>query len=105
MSEERIQQLKAFLEEEPDNSFLTFALGLEYVKQDRLDEARGLFEKVQQKDPQYIGVYYHLGKLYESLGENKKAVDTYRCGIEIARKAGDQHSASELQEALAEWES
>ena len=100
----RLQQLKAFHDEDPNDSFVRFAIASEYLKLDRKDEALEAFEGLVDNDPAYVGTYYHLGKLYECLGETEKAVETYKKGIEVAREASDQHSLSELQSALLEAE-
>lgn len=50
-------------------------------------------------DPDYVGTYYHLGKLYEEIEEGEKALEIYQKGIEIAKKIKDQHALSELMGA------
>jgi tetratricopeptide (TPR) repeat protein len=102
MAIDRIPQLLAFLEEDPANAFLRFALAMEYVKADRLEEARTQFEELLRDDPSYVGAYYHLGKLYERLGRKADAIETYRTGIQQADLAREQHFKSELQAALLE---
>ncbi len=59
-----------------------------------------LFENIRDNDPEYVGVYYHLAKLYVEFGENQKALETYKKGIEVAEAQNDAHSKSELAEAL-----
>lgn len=105
MQHKRIEKLKEFLVRDPSDSFSKFALALEYVNLSELDKARTLFEDLQSNDPDYLGVYYHLGKLYEKLDEAGLAIITYNKGIEAAENAGDEHSASELHQALLEIES
>jgi hypothetical protein len=41
--------------------------------------------------------YYHLGKLYETLGRKDEAIATYKNGIEVASKQQNAHARSELQ--------
>ncbi len=101
---ERLVQLLAFHEEDPDDSFVRFALAAEYAKHARHDEAKRVFEELVEKDPAYVGTYYHLGKLYERLGDAESAVEIYRKGIQVSTAASDQHSRAELQSALLEAE-
>lgn len=99
----KIKQLAGYIKQNPDDSFSKFALALEFIKLDKLDKARVLFESVRNNDPEYIGVYYHLGKTYELLGMDKRAAVTYREGIEVASANKDPgRTVSELKEALEE---
>ncbi|MEX1122798.1 MAG: hypothetical protein WD491_06325 [Balneolales bacterium] len=102
--QKRINKLNEFLKKDQTDSFSKFALALEYVNLSELEKARALFEDIQENDPEYVGLYYHLGKLYEKLDEAGLAIITYNKGIEIAEKAGDDHSAAELRQALLELE-
>ncbi|MES3628574.1 MAG: tetratricopeptide repeat protein [Longimonas sp.] len=97
---DRIAQLESFLEEDPDDPFTQFALAQEHLKQDDIDVAQQYFEGLVEEHPDYVGTYYHLGKLYERLGQTDTAIDTYEQGIEIARTQHDQKNLSELQDAL-----
>ncbi len=96
----RIDLLKGFLEESPDDSFSRYALALEYVKLHQLDDARREFETVRGKDPDYLATYYQLGQLYIKLGLNHEAEKTFRTGITVAVKLRDDHTRSELEAVL-----
>lgn len=100
MVNNRIEQLKAFLEDDPKDSFTRFALALEYQKTDDLETAIGLFNEIITDEPEYVGVYYHLGGIYEKLGDLDKAARIYTIGIDIAVKIDDHHAGKELKEAL-----
>lgn len=75
---EKIERLKAFLVENPADSFVQHALALEYVKLDRDDEARILFESLLARDEKYVGSYYHLGKLLERMNDKEGAIAVMR---------------------------
>ncbi|TVQ66088.1 MAG: hypothetical protein EA360_06835 [Balneolaceae bacterium] len=98
--ENNIARLAGILKKNPDDSFAKFALALELLKRDDVSKARLLFESIRQQDPGYLGVYYHLGKLYEKTSLHERAVETYREGIELAAKTGEQKTLLELNEAL-----
>ena len=93
---DRLQQLLALHQASPNDSFLCFALAKEYEKKEDLSLALEFYIKLTQNDPNYIGTYYHLGKLYERLDQAQKAFQTYKTGMEIAKKIGDQHALGEL---------
>ena len=82
----RITQLKEFLKEEPNDSFLIYALSLEYVKESNLELAIQTLLDLNQKDENYLAVYYQLGKLLQSMNEIEKATTFFDKGMEIAKK-------------------
>jgi tetratricopeptide (TPR) repeat protein len=93
---DRLQTLQGLLEESPDDPFLLFAIAKEYEKRSDDDQALTYYRQLHQSAPDYVGLYYHLGKLYERQEHWEQALDTYKAGMEVARKAGDQHALSEL---------
>lgn len=96
----KIPTLAARIKENPNDSFSKFALALELINIDQITKATLLFESIVKTDPNYVGVYYHLAKIYIETDENKKAVRTYKEGIAIAEIENNQHAKSELQGAL-----
>jgi len=95
----RIEQLQEFLKEDINDSFLKYALALEYVRLKEIDTASDYFLKLIKEDENYLASYYQLGKLYESMNEVVKAMRIYKNGIEIAKKNEDAKTLLELQEA------
>jgi tetratricopeptide (TPR) repeat protein len=93
---ERLQQLLNFLESSPDDSFLLFAIAKEYEKEGIIETALQYYLQLKRSDPDYVGLYYHLGKLYEIKEDFDTAVITYQTGMEVAKKQGDKHALSEL---------
>ncbi len=100
----RIDKLKEYLEATPNDSFLQHALALEFVKVGNDDEAKTLFETLLAREPNYVGSYYHLGKLFERNNENEMAISIYKKGMLQAKAAKDNHSYNELQGALEDLE-
>lgn len=99
-----ISKLASRIKKDPQDSFSKFALALELLKVNKTDQAKALFINIRTNDPSYLGVYYHLGKLYEQLGQHKSALETYKQGIEMAETKRDFHTKSELQAALMNLE-
>lgn len=97
---ERMERIREFLEEHPNDPFLNHALALEYVKRGEDMMARTLFEKIVALEPGYIGSYYHLGRLLEREERYRDAAEVYRNGIMEARKVNDFFSIGELSSAL-----
>lgn len=96
----KIQQILNFLEKEPNDCFLLHALALEHLKLDNVQEAQNLFTKVINIDPLYVGTYYHLGRTWEILQQNDKAIEVYEEGIKMAQQKGDKHALNELRSAI-----
>ena len=89
------------LTSQPGDAFLRHALALEYVKAGDVQAARSTFEELLADQPDYVGSYYHLAKLYESEGATDAAVQWYERGMEVAQRVGDRHAFNELRSA---WE-
>jgi|SRR5579872_6536567 Tfp pilus assembly protein PilF len=100
---EKIEKLKSFLMNSPGDSFLKHALALEYIKLGNETEAKNLFLEVLEKDPSYIGSYYHLAHLLERTGEKENAKKWYERGMVAAKQAGDTHAYNELQAAYEDF--
>jgi len=96
---DRIEKLKEFLEKDPYDAFVKHALALEYVKLGDEAAARRLWEEILERDPSYIGSYYHLAKLLERTGEKEQAIKWYEKGMEAARAAKQMKAYNELQAA------
>lgn len=97
---DRIARIKEFLKTSPDDSFLKHALALEHIKLNDDQEARRLFEELLAHEPEYVGSYYHLGRLLERAGKPEEAMAVYEKGMEMAKAAQDKHAYNELQAAL-----
>ena len=97
---DRLKALLDFLNDDPGDSFTRFAVASEYLKRGAVEEARVYFEQLVERDPEYVGTYYHLGKLLEASGKRESAISTYKAGIEVARRQRESHALAELQSAL-----
>lgn len=98
---DRIAKLNEYLKANPTDSFLQHALALENIKLGNDELARQLFEEILNREPGYIGSYYHLAKLLERQDETEEAIKVYEKGMDMAMKAGDKHAFGELKGA---WE-
>lgn len=99
---DRVEQLRRFLQESPNDSFLKHALALEHVKLGDDATAKQLFEELLAADAGYVGSYYHLGKLCERIDDTDAAIAWYEKGMQIAKEKGEQHAYGELRGALEE---
>ncbi len=99
MQNTRLAKLLEFFENDPNDSFILYALATEYNSLNDIEKAFNFYLRLLNDHPNYVGTYYHLGKLYEKQGEKDKAIDVYQKGMLIARSKRDMHALSELQGA------
>jgi len=99
---DRVEKLLEMLKESPADDFLTHALALEWIKQGDDEKARKLFEDILDRNPNYTGSYYHLGKLLERQGNNTGALKVYDTGMQLTKKLGEQRAYQELKSAQEE---
>ncbi len=88
------------LKDEPKDSFLNYALAIEYAKVGDLNKAIQLIEDLLIHDANYLGAYYQLGKYYEQAERPQDALNTYTKGILIAQQQKNKKAEGELNEAL-----
>ena len=101
MKKERLESLFDLLKNDGNDSFLNFAIAQEYLKLDNKKEALRYFEKLIDGDPDYIGTYYHLAKLYSETGQRNLPIETCQTGIKITGQQEDKHSQEELKNLLS----
>ncbi|MEX2600346.1 MAG: tetratricopeptide repeat protein [Balneolaceae bacterium] len=99
-SSQKIRTLALNVKNNPGDIFSKFALALELLKNNQVQKALVLFESIYKHHPDYLGVYYHLGKLYQSMEEPQRSAQIFSEGIEIAKKRNDTRTLLELTEAL-----
>lgn len=94
---DRLTQLLTMLKEDPKSSFIIFAIAKEYEGQNEIEKAINEYNKLKSIDPNYVGLYFHLGNCYKELEEKDKAISTFDEGIKIANELGDHHALAELK--------
>ena len=100
----RLEQLKALASERPNDAFTLFALAKEYEKKGDLENALLNYRNITTNQQDYVGTYYHLGKLLEQDNQEDEALEVYKKGILIAQKIQDLHALAELKNALQNLE-
>jgi tetratricopeptide (TPR) repeat protein len=100
MQTTRLNKLLEFLKADPADPFILYALATEYNTAGDYDQAFHYYNLLVENSPEYVGTYYHLGKLLEKTGNKEGAVDIYQQGLKAARHKHDNHAYAELQGAL-----
>jgi len=97
MNPSRLDQLFDFYKEDPNDPFTIYAIATEYLKID-IEKSRYYYELLLANHENYVGTYYHAGKLYEQIGKKDQAEKIYKKGMQISRQEGNQHAFAELQQ-------
>jgi tetratricopeptide (TPR) repeat protein len=100
---ERIHDLTNLLKDDPDDPFLYYALGLEYLKENHQDMALLMFTLIIRKFPDYLPVYYQAARLHVEMGDLNLADETFKTGISLAEKKLDDKTLVELKDAYHQF--
>ena len=96
---ERLQILRDFITEEPENPFNYYALALELRENDP-EEAAKFFDHVLEKHPDYLAAYFPSAHFFAELDELEKARRLFESGIELAEKSKEEKALKELRNAF-----
>jgi tetratricopeptide (TPR) repeat protein len=79
-----------------------YLLGRLYYEQGRLDDAEGMFKEVLRRNPDNYSSHLHLGWLYFSRNDKRRALEQYRRAVEL--NPGDPLAALSLAALLEEMD-
>lgn len=99
---ERRQQLEALLQEDPQDTFLRYALALELAGTGDRESAVSQLATLLAHSPDYVPAYLQVGKLSLELGREDAARQWWQQGILAAEKQRDFHAADEMRGMLHE---
>ena len=97
----RLEQLELLASKDPDDPFIQYAIALEFVSSNRLEEAAAILERLMAASPDYTAGYHQAGRVYEQLDRDNEARRCYEQGIVVAERRGDAKDLDEMREALA----
>ena len=98
---DRMLKLQAMLARTPEDTFLLYALAMEYKKAEDFPAAVRYFGEVIRRDPGYCVAYHQAALAHEAAGDIGAAKRTFLEGIAAATRKGDQHAKDEMEAALA----
>lgn len=102
MNTNRLEQLLAYLKEEPNEPFNLYAIAMEYMKYDT-GKSLEYLEQLLQEHELYVPTYYHAAKLYIAINKPQKAEETFQKGLAISLHQGNRHAHRELQSAYNQF--
>ena len=92
--------LKEILADNPNDLFAHYGLAMEYANAGDTAAALAEYEKIVAMDPNYVPAYQMGGQLLLNLRRDEEARRWFDKGIAAARREGNQHAESEMQEVL-----
>lgn len=98
MNNNRLEQLISILEKGSKDPFIRYAIATEYLKQNNVEKSLFYYEDLIKENPDYVGTYYHLGKLYTQLDRIEDAKQTFQEGMKQAKASNNSHALGELQQ-------
>jgi tetratricopeptide (TPR) repeat protein len=96
----RLQQLHEMLKAEPHDAFLNYALAVEFEKEGKINEATLHLQNMINTHPEYLPIYYKLGKLFEEQQQFNEAKKSYLLGKNLAIKQDNKKTLKEIEEAI-----
>ncbi|MBU1822126.1 MAG: tetratricopeptide repeat protein [Bacteroidetes bacterium] len=98
MKTSRLEKLLEFYQEDPNDPFNSYALALEYQKNDT-SQAEAAFEQLLAKFPDYLPSYYTAAQFFVSQDQNLRAEEIFKTGIQLAQFQQNTKAYQELVRA------
>jgi|APCry1669190288_1035285.scaffolds.fasta_scaffold72656_2 tetratricopeptide (TPR) repeat protein len=100
----RLDNLLKMLESQPNDAFLTYAVGLEYMNSENLPKAWEYFEQLLRSNPDYLPVYYQGALLLIQMQQIEEAKALLFKGVDLAQQLGERKTLNELNDLLEQME-
>ena len=98
----RLEKLLQFLSENEGDTFILYALAMEYLGLNQKELAEKYFLDCLQMDSGYIPAYYQLGLLYQGQNNDEKALVTLQTGLQLLSGSKDQKTINEFRSLIEE---
>jgi tetratricopeptide (TPR) repeat protein len=102
VDQSRVTALQEILNENPNDAFARYALGLEYSGAGETEAALAEFEKLLAVHPDYTNGYFMSAQVLDRAGRGNEAQTKLQKGIESARRTNNRHAQSEMEAMLEE---
>jgi len=104
VDESRVAALREVLEQNPNDAFARYALGLEYSGAGDTEAALAEFGQLLAVHPHYTNGYFMAAQTLDRAGRLSEARDMLRKGIESAQRSNNRHAQSEMEAMLDDLE-
>jgi predicted Zn-dependent protease len=99
-----VEQLRAFIVQNPREPFPRYGLALELRNQQKVDEALAVFAELLRDHPDYVPQYLLHAQTLITAGRRADAKAILEQGREAATRKGDAHARGEIEGVLADLE-
>ncbi len=97
----RREQIEAMLADDPADTFLRYALAMEWAKEENYEKSLAGLDELTKDTPPHVPAFFMAAQQLAKLGRVEQARAYLRDGIEEARTQGNTHAAGEMSEFLA----
>ncbi len=98
---DRVAMLTEILAENPHDAFARYGLAMEYSNQGAVDRALDEFAKLLSAHPDYTAGYFMAAQTLARANRPDEAKKLLHDGIVSAKRTGNAHAQSEMEEMLA----
>ena len=91
-----LERFEAQLAEGKDSAILRLSIAQQLITAARFDEAITHLQQALLLNPLYTAVWLALGQAFEKNGDAPRAAQTYKSGIETAKKNGDKQAERQM---------
>jgi predicted Zn-dependent protease len=99
---DRVAMLTDILTQNPNDAFARYGLAMEYSNQGNVDRALEEFAKLLASHPDYTAGYFMAARTFARANRNEEAKKMLGDGIISAKRTGNAHAQSEMEEMLAD---
>ena len=100
----RRAQIEAMLKETPDDTFLKYALAMEFKSEEQHEASLKLFGELMAIEPPHVPAFFMTGQQLAGLDRIEEARQVLKQGIEQANVQGNAHASGEMTEFLMSLE-
>ena len=94
---ERIKELEAMAQDDPDDELTQFMLGKAYLDAGRAQEAAERLGRAVELRPEHTAAHRFLGNALEKAGRLEEARSAYERGIEVSEETRDYQTGKEIK--------
>jgi predicted Zn-dependent protease len=98
----RRQMLEEFVAANPGDAFARYGLALECSNAGEHETAAAHLRQLVAAHPDYVPGFQQLGQLLARMERRAEARAAFEAGIAAAKRAGNLHALSEMEQALAD---
>jgi predicted Zn-dependent protease len=91
-----LERFEAQLAEGNDSALLRLSIAQQLSTAGRFDDAISHLQRALLLNPAYTAVWSALGSAFEKNGDPERAIQTYKSGVETAKKNGDKQAERQM---------